>query len=278
MEKFYNQFQSYPLSLHPNTSLFNTKTKNLAQKYGLRYPSDLSNLTGYVYPYLSPSALQVSNNWHAFLWFLDDKIDDPDCPKVEKEIILNHIIEYLSNKCKASHPITQFLDDEEMWLQYKESKCRFECERQAILMIQKGMIPKWDKEDYTVHEYEKIRFYDSGCETVWPLMFLDDGILPQYGVYTKFGNTIVCRVNDLYSYAKDVYRDKSNYNYFVYYMQENNCHLDEVINIVTEEVKNKWHMLKNANNNTAERVNYWCLGNLVWHHASERYKVDLSKL
>jgi len=82
----------------------------------------------------------------------------------------------------------------------------------------------------------------------------------------QLANSIICKTNDLYSYNKDIFRDKTFFNY-VYLIQEGGS-LSDAINKVISEINQEYDQLLNHPQEKIllDRLIIWCKGSFIWHY------------
>ena len=98
---------------------------------------------------------------------------------------------------------------------------------------------------------------------------------PEVTKARQLANSIISKTNDLYSYNKDVIRDKSFFNY-VFILQQRST-LKESIEQVLVEINNEYKQLcsiqcSNIDNSIIiKRLIILCQGSFYWHNISKRY-------
>ena len=270
------------LHKHEELERINVNTTNLARKYGFGYSSDLTDISGYVYSYLDVEYIQVANDLHLWLWTLDDLVDAT--PELADET-LNSCLRILNGyKMTGGNKYAQLLGEVLETLEILNiDKVIMDSIKDACKdYILKGIIVhNLLKEPPSTVSYDKIRFYDSACQVVFPLTLIDlknVGINDiQYKEACNLANTIICRVNDIYSYPKDVYRDKSFFNYVYLYMTQNKLSLKTSLEHIICEINEcyrKMTSLLPQKDTRLCRLQLWCKGNLLWHSKSTRYNIN----
>lgn len=248
----------------------NRATKALAAMYGFKYNSYLTELPIKAHPFLNEKQLIFANNAFALLWLLDDLIDDPEVDIKKRMLVLEQVVDYLTTgRIAPKNNFIKLLESNEFWNGYRTSQTAKNYISRVVDMLKSGMLQKWKYDIYTPELYKQIRYYDSGCECVWPFLDFDVQIVECEA--TKLGNLIVSWVNDIYSYKKDVIRDGTNYNYLVAIGGD----YETAKAAVELEVEIMWNRLQELakTDHVAYLVNIWCYANLEWHDKSPRYKL-----
>lgn len=268
--------------IHPELERINMNTQKLAEKYGFGYSSELTDISGYVYSYFDIEYIQMANDVHLWLWTLDDLVDAK--PELADET-LNACLRILNGyQITGGNKYAELLKDilerlenvrtDELIIQNIKDACKD--------YILKGIIAhNLLQTPPSTQCYDGIRFYDSACQVVFPLTLMDLKNVSindiQYKRACDLANTIICRVNDMYSYPKDVYRDKSFFNYVYLYMKENKVclqtSLQHIISDINECYRNMMLVLP-QHDLRLHRLDLWCRGNLLWHSKSKRYKIN----
>jgi hypothetical protein len=299
------------LKIHPSERSVDEKTRILARLHGKKYHSSLTRLSSYVYCYLSEQMFLLANNWHMWLWVTDDDIDNPTLPLCHRLSLARDLIKIINDEIKREsddqryprikrifreirvYPhgclslLQEILHQLRTFLLPHRRKIYLYLLRETKDYLEKGVITKLLTDEMSLERYNEIRYYDGACNTVWPLMLLDeleDYDLDEFSEANTYANKIVSLTNDLISYRKDVERDKTTYNYLVKYMLENKVSFEETLEHVKERISGDYTALCRLNEEVAfssssyiKRLILWCQGSLIWHLISPRYLLSLEE-
>lgn len=254
-------------------------TAKLMKKFNIpKYNSYFSVLTTNSYPYLNVKELIFTNNGIAFLWLLDDFVDDTDDTtrtQEDKVRMCQEILDYLKDDKVVENKFIALLEGDEFWNGYKDEPVAARYRVKLIDMIEKGMIRKFEKDILPLEEYLEIRYYDCGVECCWVFMDFNKE-LPENQT-TRLGNFIIWAVNDVYSYWKDVVRDGTTYNYLC--CPQKLQAFDDIRKQLDARIDSSWTELSKdvvAGDELAIKVDTWCRANLIWHDESPRYSRGFS--
>jgi hypothetical protein len=237
-----------------------------------KYFSYFSVLTINAYPYLNVPQLILTNNGIAVLWLVDNYIDSPKYSIAEKKAFCDALLNYLQNGKISENKFIALLESDKFWLTYRGTGVAKRYLKKLEEMIELGMKRKFERDVFEMEEYLSIRYYDCGVECCWVFMDFDNEI--EETQTTKDGNFVIWAVNDVYSYWKDVVRDKTNYNYLCCGDATFKSRCNELGTVISKT----WSRILSKSDSTdeiADKVDIWCRANLVWHRKVPRYSTPL---
>lgn len=278
-EELFEKFPHDNLEVHLSEEQANISTKLLSEKYGFNYPSTFTHLSALAYPYLNVNMLTCANNWQMWLWNFDDIVDKGQGLSASETEAVVDCLAVLNGQPPKSK-ISQLLDDIISNIDHQIKTYIVEKAKEYII---NGVIAHHQLTSCpSIEKYLEIRFADGGCETVFALICLDNPSLINTLASTqmiearRLVNSIICKTNDLYSYNKDIFRDKTFFNYV--YIVQNNGSLSTAVNKVIGEIQDEYQKLLNYpvtnehEQTLIDRMIIWCKANFIWHYRSYRYR------
>lgn len=254
---------------HPHEKEIDVHTRQLSQKYQFPYHQDFSSLTSLVYHYLTLSSVQLANDILFWMWVTDDYLDSPLCSFQEKKILIFDILNLIETKIPITHPIALYLGEVLPALEEKLGWL-YPHWRECLKISVKSILEKLKillQGSISLEDYLRLRPLESGFTLVYPLMFLDDPDNFQvfYEPYTWTANEIIWKINDLFSYSKDLKDGIPNYLNFL------KGDIDKKKKEVIKEINKSARKLLECDYEIHKRLIIWCRGNITWHLESPRY-------
>lgn len=252
----------------------------IANSVGMKYHSTLTRLSAYTYSYLPQNLFRLANRWHLMLWLIDDVVDNPLIPLIERQKL---VIDLVCNTGVATKSLVQlFTQTMEEIKQEMITKpllfSYFSSQVDNYLLL--GILGKLAlSEDCSLKDFGDVKEYDSACHTVWPLMLLDSSVdmdLTLYDNPNLLANRIVTHTNDYYSYDKDIHVEKTRLNYCIKYMEAGIIkNKEEIWDFIIADY-NKLVAMKTGTHGVEclylERLILWCEASFYWHRGSSRYQ------
>jgi terpene synthase-like protein len=300
---------------NPNVDVVQIESSKLAASFNFQYRSELARLSAYVYPTHTKDQLLAANNWIMWLYLFDDYVDDHASVSEALKLVhatYNFVRTLTSNLtcslCTFEDRHLQLLSCVLQQIQHAFATSIYnyfliQVEKYLLKGVKQNLLKRGAP--LSVQEYNEVRFYDGGCNTVWPLILTNSTVRSDFFTSTIITkamtlSTVICNlINDVYS----VHKDLPTYNYVHLLASERKVPVAKVLVEVIKKLDADYEHLRSLYNiakiyvelahlvpelqqidKFAQECNFigqlvvWVEGCFIFHDTCKRYEPTFSTL